>query len=476
MTIRRLLFALILLITACGTESPGTEERIAQVENEVLPLYTIQGTEPETATLAQRMEDLGIPGASIAVIRGGEIAWARGYGMADREEERPVTPETLFQAASISKPVAALAALDMAEEGLMELDTDINAYLESWQLPGNGFTENEKVTLRRILNHTAGTTVWGFPGYNRRDTIPSTVEVLSGEGNTDAIEVYKEPGESWRYSGGGYTVMQLAMSEVAGRAFPEIMRERVLEPAGMSASTYRQPLPEELQGRAASAYRGDGSKIDGSWHVYPEMAAAGLWTTPSDLARYVLEVQRSYGGSGEAILSPETTREMLRPGMNGHGLGPMIASDTLSFSHGGSNAGFRSQVIGFMDGGDGVVIMTNSDRGGRLMQELVYTVSEVYGWPGYNPPVKVLASLSGEQLDRLAGTYELEGGDTASVSVSDSLLAMEVPSREERYELLPEGPLRFFIKEDMTPVEFITEEESVTEIVIAGNIRGRKTN
>lgn len=164
MQFRHLLLCLLLLATACTPETSRTDPHIAQLEDAVLPLYTIQGQEPRTASLQARMDSLNVPGVSIAVIEDGEIAWARGYGMADREEDRPVTTETLFQAASISKPVAALAALDMTEDGLIELDRDVNAYLQSWQLQGNGFTENEKVTLRRILNHTAGTTVWGFPG------------------------------------------------------------------------------------------------------------------------------------------------------------------------------------------------------------------------------------------------------------------------------------------------------------------------
>lgn len=476
MKLRFLLPFLLLIAASCGTQPDQTARHIAQLEEAVLPLYTIQGQQPRTVSLQARMDSLNVPGVSIAVIKDGEIAWARAYGMADREEDRPVSTETLFQAASISKPVAALAALDMTEEGLIGLDTDVNTYLQSWQLPGNGFTENEKVTLRRILNHTAGTTVWGFPGYNRRDTLPTTVQVLSGEGNTDAIEVFKEPGESWRYSGGGYTVMQLMLSDVAGKPFPQIMEERVLGPAGMDASTYRQPLPEAMHGNAASAYRSDGSKIDGNWHVYPEMAAAGLWTTPSDLARYVLEVQQSYAGREGTILDRETTVEMLTPGMNGHGLGPGISSDSLAFSHGGSNEGFRCIMIGYKDGSGGLVVMTNSDTGGRLMQEIVYTVSDLYGWPGYKPPEKILADLETDQLERLTGTYQLEGIGEATVSLTDGRLTAEVPAIGQSFILLPESPTQFFMESDMTPVEFLEEEGRVTGILVAGNTRGEKTD
>lgn len=300
--------------------------------------------------------------------------------------------------------------------------------------------------------------------------------MLSGEGNTDAIEVFKEPGESWRYSGGGYTVMQLMISDVAEKPFPQLLQERVLEPAGMHASTYRQPLPESMHGRAASAYRSDGSKIDGNWHVYPEMAAAGLWTTPSDLARYVLQVQQSYAGGEGTILSQSTTREMLTPGMNGQGLGPGISADSLAFSHGGSNEGFRCIMIGYKDGRGGLVVMTNGDNGGRLMQEIVYTVADLYSWPGYNPPEKVLAELDAAQLERLAGTYRMEGIGEATVSLTDGRLTAEVPAIGAPFTLLPESPTQFFMKSDMTPVEFLQEDGRVTGILVAGSTRGEKTN
>jgi CubicO group peptidase (beta-lactamase class C family) len=364
-----LFVALMALITACNQR-----DRIKNVAS---------GEPIQADVLTEQMEQYKVPGVSIAVINHGDIEWAQGYGMADVEEQRPVTTETLFQAASISKPVVAMAALSLVEQGMLGLDEDVNGKLISWQVPENEFTTKNKVTLRRLLNHSAGTTVWGFPGYTSSETVPTAVGVLNGQGNTDPILVYKEPGESWQYSGGGYTIVQLLLSDVAGKPFPMIMSEMVLQPIGMNTSTYEQPLPGRWHIHAASGYQENGSKVKGNWHTYPEMAAAGLWTTPTDLARFAIEIQRAYAGEEEIILTQTMMRQMLTSGMNSHGLGPVISEDGLRFGHGGANEGFRCEFMAFIEGGNGVIVMTNSDNGGALARDIILSIAEVYGWSGF---------------------------------------------------------------------------------------------
>ena len=466
----RSLVALLAAVTGCSTDMP-VDGRIANIESAIIPALVIRGEPIPTSTLADRMEELNVPGVSVAVINNGEIEWAKGYGLADKVREIPVTTGTLFQAASISKPVAAMAALKFVEDGLLDLDQNVNEKLTGWQIPNNEFTTERKVTLRGLLNHTAGTTVWGFPGYERGGDIPSTVGVLDGEGNTDAIRVWKEPGESWRYSGGGYTVMQLMLSDVAGKPFPQLMAETVLEPLGMSGSTYEQPLPENRHAQAATAYAGDGTPIERDWHVYPEMAAAGLWTTPTDLAKYVLEVQRAYAGEG-LVLSQDMTRQMLQPGMNDHGLGPSISGDR--FGHGGSNAGFRCRLTAFIEGGRGAVVMTNSDNGSRIAREILITIFDEYGWEGFEPEEKVVITLEPAQYEALAGTYRLEEiEELVEITHADGKLMVVSPGSGEAQELLAESDTEFFLPEDGTPVRFIIEGGTVTGVVVAG-IRGEK--
>ncbi len=348
-----------------------------------------------------------------------------------------------------------MAVLDMVEDGTLDLDTDINEYLTSWKLADNEFTVDEKVTLRRILNHSAGTTVWGFPGYSRTGDIPDAVGVVSGKGNTDSIYVYKIPGASWQYSGGGYTVMQIALSDVEQKPFEEIMAERVLKPLEMNASTYEQPLPESLYDRAATGYRGNGDEVDGKWHVYPEQAAAGLWTTPTDIGKYAIAIQNSLDGSTNSVLDPETTKEMLTPGDNNHALGPGIRFNGSYFGHGGANEGYRNDFFASMDGGNVVVIMTNSDAGYPLLSELMQAIFRHYGWSGPEPTVITRADLPLEYLNSFTGTYNIPALGNLTLAVKDSSLVIlpgEVVSNQAI--LVPVSDSTFFDMSDGTQIQF----------------------
>jgi CubicO group peptidase (beta-lactamase class C family) len=421
------------------------EAHIAAIENEMQPRLVISGEPVETSTLAERMEALNVPGVSIAVINDGEIEWARGYGLADVEEGRPVTTTTLFQAASISKPVAATAALKFVQDGLIDLDEDVNGKLVTWKVPEKEFTEAQPVTLRGLVTHTAGMTVHGFPGYARDEEVPSTIGVLDGEGNTDTIRVDMEPRTEWRYSGGGYTVMQHLLTDIAGKPFPEIMRETVLEPFGMTESTYEQPLPEARWEQAATAYE-DGEEVEGNWHVYPEMAAAGLWTTPTDLARFAIAIQQANAGESEAVLSTEMARQMLTPDMNDHGLGPAIMAEGTRFGHGGSNEGFRCIFTAFIEGGQGVAIMTNSDNGGALGQEILLNIGIEYGWPGFEQDERVVVELEPAIYEELAGRYNIPPAGVVTLEYVDGRLWADA-AFFERVELLPESDTVFFTRD-----------------------------
>jgi CubicO group peptidase (beta-lactamase class C family) len=456
----------MLLVAATRSEAVSPADHIAVMERAVSPLVVIKGEIHAPVSLVQRMDQLKVPAVSIAVVNGGRIEWARAYGYADKQSGIRATPDTLFQAGSISKPIAALAALRLVQQGKLNLDANVNDELKSWRLPDNQFTTEHKVTLRNILNHTAGTTVWGFPGYARTVKVPSVLDVLNGRGNTEAIRVWKVPGQSWRYSGGGYTIMQLMLSDVSAQRFPALMAETVLKPLGMSSSTYEQPLPIKWQARAASGYDSAGVKVPGGWHVYPEMAAAGLWTTASDLARYLIEVQRSYRGMGQ-ILNRTMTTEMLTPGMNNHGLGPIISADGIRFGHSGADDGFQADVTAFLDGTAGIAIMTNSDNGGRLAQELEITIGRIYGWPGMAPLEKSVVTLAPAALRRFAGTYKFtDGRGSITIHVDNGdLVISNVGGGQPDVRLAPESDLKFFDRDSGFPIVFTLEGKSASVTV-----------
>lgn len=424
--------------------------RISRVENGLLPAVVIKGAPPKPMSIAERMAFYKVPGVSIAFFDHGQIVWARGYGLADVASQRPVTPDTLFQAASISKPVSALAALRLVQDGKLSLDEDVNLKLKTWKVPENALTEKEKVTLRRILSHSAGLTVHGFPGYASGDTIPTVVQILNGEkpANTDAIRVDVVPGTLWRYSGGGYVILQTLLSDVTGKPFPQLLRELVLDPAGMTHSTYEQPLPKSRAAEASTPYRSNGDPVKGGAHTYPEMAPAGLWTTPSDLARMAIEVQNEYAGKSSKILNQSMARQMLTQqiGTWGLGFGLETPGHAQRFGHGGANEGYRCDLEAYTDSTQGVVIMTNSDSGGDLYGEIIRSVAKEYGWPDFHPIEHNVVKLNPATFEPYVGTYEVPGtGELVVTLKSDALYIQAAPLGPEPQQLFPDSDKSFFI-------------------------------
>lgn len=447
------LFTLVLASSCAGPggEEPGRSSHvralIAQVESGLLPAVVLAGEEFPTWTIPERLEHYEVPGVSVAVIEDGEVAWAKGYGIADLETGAAVTVETLFQAASISKPVAALSALSLVEEGLLGLDDPVNGYLTGWQLAENEFTTDSVVTLRHLLTHSAGLTVWGFPGYRKDEPfaqgqdVATNQQVLDGDGNTDPVRVYKEPGTSWQYSGGGYTVMEQMVEDVVGLPFHEILQGRVLGPAGMTWSTYAQPLPRDRWSEAARGHRGDGSEVEGEWHTYPEQAAAGLWTTPTDLATLSTHLLAILDGSiTDGVLSSAMLERMLTPNHDGEegfsnwglGFGLSAPGAERTFGHGGSNEGFRANWVVYRDQGRGYVVMTNGDRGSALAGEIARAISVAYEWPEGRPEARSRVHLEPDVVETLAGEYEIEGLEDFVITAGpgpDGTLEVVVPGQ-----------------------------------------------
>jgi CubicO group peptidase (beta-lactamase class C family) len=324
-----------------------------------------------------------VPGVSIAVFREFEIEWTRGYGVASADAKTPVEPLTLFQAASISKPVAAVAAMRLVEAERLSLDRNVNDYLATWKLPDNELTHAKAVTLRQILSHTAGLTVHGFKGYEAGAAVPTVPQVLEGAppANSEPVRVTLPPGTKSEYSGGGYTILQQLLVDVTGTPFPELMRKEVLEPAGMRFSTYEQPLPDALV-RFATAGHEKGKVLKGERHTYPEMAAAGLTTTASDLARFAIALQRARLGLSN-VLSRPAALLMTTPFVEDFGLGfegyPPKDKEKKYFGHSGGNEGYRCWLLATLDGGNGVVVLTNGDEW-KAAKEIADVVREAYGF------------------------------------------------------------------------------------------------
>ena len=344
-------------------------------------------------TLQQVMQRFHTPGVSIAVIKDFKIHWAKGYGVADVKTGRPVQGDTLFQAASISKPVTAMAALRLVREGRFSLDDDVNKLLKTWHVPESDLTREQAVTPRSLFSHTSGADDgFGFPGYAPGAPLPTLVQILNGQppSNVGPVRFARRPYQAYKYSGGGVVILQLLLGDLTGEPFAAMMQRIVLKPLGLMNSTYEQPLPPSLVPRAAHAHDGDGQESDVPFHVYPEQAAAGLWTTPSDLARIAIELQRALDGPSGAVLNQATAHEMIAP----TGAGPFAVGFEISkhgegwyFSHSGGNWGFSCHLLAHVRKGYGVVIMTNSDNGGRVIDEIEFRIAAAYHWDSLDKPI-----------------------------------------------------------------------------------------
>jgi CubicO group peptidase (beta-lactamase class C family) len=469
-------FALLVFVTCALAAEPvapadSTEARIGRVENGLLPRLLIKGTPRPKMSLSERMAYYKVPGVSVAVINNGAIEWARGYGVAEAGGKQPVTPETVFQAASISKPVAAMGALYLVEQGKLNLDEDVNLKLKSWKVPENEFTKEKKVTLRALLTHSAGMTVHGFRGYAASEPVPSLLEVLDGRkppANSAPVRVDTVPGTKWRYSGGGFTVAQLLVMDVSGKSFPAFMKEVVLDKVGMKESTYEQPLPKDWVSRATAGHSRNGEAVEGRWRTYPEKAAAGLWTTPSDLARFAIEIQKSRAGNSTKVLSQKMIAEMLKPGIGGRGLGIETNGEgrAATFSHGGSNDGFRTMMFAYAETGQGAVVMTNGESGALLYDEILRSVAAEYGWPDYQVSKREVTKVAPEIYQSYAGSYQASNSQL-TVLVEDGHLFLKAPNLGPRpIELFPESETKYFAMMADLTFTFVKDESGKVEIMI----------
>ncbi|BEL04522.1 hypothetical protein Q0Z83_027130 [Actinoplanes sichuanensis] len=263
--------------------------------------------------------------------------------------------DLVFPACSISKHIAAFGTLRLVADAVLDLDTDVNAYLSTWRLPGPG-----KVTVRHLLAHTAGLTENWYPGYAQGSPVPSMKEILQGEPPAGTPPVRRElpPGVEFRYSGSHYSVLEQLLTDVTGTPFTALMSALVLEPLGMADSSYDQRFPYDNRDRAARGHQG-GVAVPGGWHTQPESAAAGLWSTPADLVRLGREINRAAAGES-VLLPPDLAAQMLTPQVpGGFGLGTEIGDGF--FGHTGQNTGFSCFSFVWPASGTAVAVMADAE-------------------------------------------------------------------------------------------------------------------
>lgn len=447
--------SLMLLCAPCFGQADYPH--IAAIEANLSPNMVKEGEPVHGKSLAEAMAEHHVPGVSIAYISHGKIAWVRSFGVLGMGGA-PVTPDTLFQAGSISKPMTATAALHLAQQGKLSLDADVNTSLVHWKLPTSEKAEGKPVTLRELLSHTAGTNVHGFPGYAAGTPVPTTLQILDGAppATNPPIRVENTPGKQWNYSGGGYVIIQQMITDTAQKPFAELLGEVVLKPYGMTHSSFQQPLSPEALKHAAMPYEVDGMPIAGGPHIYPELAAAGLWTTASDLARFLIATQQALI-HGNSVLNTATVQQMVTPGLGDWGLGLAIGGkpDHRYFWHGGGNAGYQCIMTAYEGEGDGAVVMTNGNRGYPLANDIIRTIAREYRWPDWGPRIVHTVPVDSAILKHYVGTYKMNPWFSFAVTLRHGKLFIQ-GTHQPNLELWPESNTRFTFVVDVD-VEFVRD-------------------
>ena len=376
-TVSQMKNAIFFLIFSSFTLAQNINEKIKSFEHN---LNAWDKTKHKKSTLKERMNFYEVNAVSIAVVKDYKIEWIKAYGLADVSEKRPTTTETLFQAASISKSFNSLGILKLVEAQKLNLDQDINTFLKTWKFPYDSISKGRKINIAQLLNHTAGLSVGGFGGYEKGQALPSITQILDGAkpANSNAVRSIFEPGLKFQYSGGGTTVSQLILEDTTGEEYAEYMLKNVLQPLGMKQSSFNQPPSANKKNLLATGYNGK-VEVVGKYHIYPEQAAAGLWTNPTDLAKYIIDTQLSLQGKSNKVLSKEMSIERLE---NNLGVFVQNYNGTKYFGHSGGNEGFVCHYIGSLEDGNGIAIMTNG-RNMQLVNEIVSSIANLNHWKNY---------------------------------------------------------------------------------------------
>lgn len=449
-----------------GSRNQEIQNRIKSVENNLRPWTKIEGQ--IGWTLTERMKHYGVKGISIVVIKDFKIDWANGYGLADSLSGTPVNTATLFQVGSISKAINGLAVLSLVQNGKLDLDKDINEYLKSWKFPYDSLSKGKKITLANLLSHTAGLSGHGFPGYAVGDTIPSLIEILDGKrpANTKPIRSEFEPLLKYKYSGGGTTISQLIIQDVTKQPYNSFMRKTIFDPLVMRKSSYEQPPSATNKKFLATGYLKNGKAVAGNYHIYPEQAAAGLWSNPTELAAYVIEIQQSLIGKSNKILSQEMASKYVMP-FNAKYVTPYPGEEVALgvynrkagseryFTHDGSDRGFKAKFIGSINDGYGAVLMINSDNR-EILEEVLNAIAFTYSWKNYLEPDKKVIKLNDDILNSYVGEYLFENDPMSIIKEGDKLFIIV---NKIKMQMWFTSETEFFVLEQKAYSKFLNDAQ-----------------
>lgn len=452
-----------LSVTGMANAQSGAspQERLTAVNNHLSRYVVLKNSDHRYMQLLSQMQALHVPAVSMAAIRDGRIDWAQAYGVTSLGGT-DATTRTLFGAASMSKPLTAVGTLKLVEEGKIDLDAEVNRYLKRWKIPENAFTREKKVTVRELLNHTSGIGSHNGAFYDPSGPVPTLLQLLEGEkpATTPPVRVEAVPGTKFAYANGGYLVLELLIEDVTGETFPHYMKRAILDPVQMKDSTFDSPLSPRWARRAANGYWEDGKTgVTPGKFVEPNLAAGGLWTTPTDLAKFLIEIQREYDGTSHKLLHQATVKMLVEPGLGGWGLGFRLGGsrDNPVLSHEGS-AAFQDDMLIYLNG-NGFVVMTSGGGGATLADELIRSAGTVYDFPDFWPLELTAIEVSSEVLSQYPGTYGF-----VKVAMQGGKLVAEIPAGSQPQRLFAESPTHFFVLDGPQELQFDAENHTVNGV------------
>ena len=447
--------------SAQRVDGAATHKQLTALEHGLRPAVLNAGEPLPRWSLHERMAHYHVPGVAIAILKGGEVVHATGYGVREAGTQDAVDADTLFSVGSISKVATAAISLRLLSQGRIDLDRDVNTYLKSWRIPSAPDIGNPAVTMRMLMSHTAGLNVHGFRDYLPGEALPTLIETLNGKppAKNDPVRLLREPGLLSDYSGGGVMVEQQLVEDVTGLPLETVARTLLFDPVGMRRSTFDNPLPA-TRGNIAKAHDEEGrpTALPRGWEAFPEQAASGLWTSANELGAFVGALIKSYQGNGNFLPRAIATEMMTEVSPSPHGLGPRVegAGTTRIFHHGGANNSYHAWIEGYLETGDGFVILTNGARGYELHKEIRNALSDALGH-GVNPPLRSVALGTTASAD-YAGSYRIDPEvpmdvrgaladsfdyDSFEVEVVDGAVKVSLPGQSEPLSLLPVGPTQF---------------------------------
>lgn len=469
---RKLILLFIIGIIGCTSQNSKQDNKnisidenkhLENIQNNLVPIHYLKNRENKKS-IPQIMEEDKIAGVSIALFDAGKIAWQKAYGYANLEDSIKVTPNTVFNGASLSKPVTALAALNLVEEGVLNLNEDVNNYLEDWKVPENKFTEIEKVTLGRLIGHTAGFERYVQSSFLPNEELPTIEQMLAGDNPSvdPPVSIVYVPGEKQVYSNPGYSVIEKLLEDVTNKDFNEVISERIFEPSDMTHSSFQQPVPKQLREQMATGYSNELEPYP--YKLFPFKAAGGIWTTPTDLARFLITLLEDHHLGTNVILSKRMTDSIFTKTPKRLGFGKIYNdnSQDILFEHWGSNSGFTCYMVASLKNKQGIVVMTNSDNGTSFLSYIARAVAIEYNWDFLQP--KVFEPIAMEELELNKFTGKFKGGNEILefAAVKGYLHSL---NGTDNSKLVNVAENQFFQPNDNTLYEFLKNKEGEVRYV-----------